>query len=252
MNLQHWLSYFEENQQNRLSFSEDPHEMTEAERRRITKSIQSFQLGETSEGNTLRAQAKALGEEIGEPRYLKAIECLIREENRHSAYLARFMKLHSIPKARKTWNDMCFRLLRRLAGAEFSCRVLVTAEVVAMTYYDCLQIATGSPVLRDICRRLCAEEKEHVKFQMQQIHEIGLLRHALLESGANIVHFALMFATLVPVWLEHKEVLRMKYGFHEFAGQVWRDFREAMADGQESAARSLIEAGCLRKDSLCT
>jgi len=252
MTLHDWTHYFRSNQKTRLKVPPETYDLTPAERRRITKSIQSFQLGESSEGNILRLQARQQSEQTGEPEYLEAIEHLIREENWHSAYLAQFMRRHKIPRFKRGFNDTVFRFLRRLAGVELSCRVLVTAEVIAMTYYDCLAVATNSPVLNLICRKMCEEEKAHVDFQMFQIHRINLQKHALSGSLADIFHFLLTSFTLVPVWWEHRRVLQVKYSGFQFAAKVWRDFQNAMADGQTQAAQSLIRAGLLRPEVLCT
>ncbi len=251
METQNWLSYFETNNQNNLQIENDNYRLTEVERLRITKSIQSFQLGESSEGHILRAQARQQSEKMQRPDYLSAIEYLIREENRHSSYLGRFMSFQGIPKIKKGWNDACFRFLRRLAGVELSVRVLVTAEVIAMTYYDCLSAATQSPLLNEICQRMCEEETTHVEFQMHHIHEINFRKHALSGSLANILHFGLMYVTLIPVWLEHRSVLKSKYNYQEFKSKVWRDFQNVMYQGQLSAAKSLVKSGFLSKEALC-
>lgn len=252
MELQNWLTYFENNKKNRLSIFKDDHTLTDEERNRITGSIQSFQLGESSEGNVLREQARAQSIKTGEPEYLEAIEHLIREENLHSAYLGQFMHQHSIPKIKRGWNDACFRFLRRLAGVELSTRILVTAEVIAMTYYECLGAATQSPVLKKICDRMCDEEKVHVEFQMFQIHRINFQKHTLFSSLANIFHFAFTFVTLFPVWMEHKEVLRTKYNFRSYVKKVWSDFQNCTYQGQLSAAHSLVRKGFLSQEVLCS
>lgn len=251
MQLNTWLKYFENNKKNQLVIPKDTYELSQAERERISASIQSFQLGESSEGNVLRAQAKVQSLMTGEPCYSEAIEHLIREENLHSSYLGQFMRQHSIPKIKQGWNDKIFRCLRTLAGIELSSRVLVTAEVIAMTYYECLGQATQSPVLRMICERMCAEEKAHVDFQMYQIHKMNFQKHALQSSLANILHFALLLFTFVPVWLEHQRVLKIQYSFSSFVKKVWHDFQEVTYQGQLSAARELIEVGFISKEALC-
>jgi hypothetical protein len=252
MEIQNWLTYFESNMKNGLSISKDVHTLTDEERKRITGSIQSFQLGESSEGNVLREQARAQSIKTGEPGYLEAIEHLIREENLHSAYLGQFMQQHSIPKIKRGWNDACFRFLRRLAGVELSTRILVTAEVIALTYYECLGGATQSAVLKEICSRMCEEEKAHIKFQMFQIHRINFQKHTLFGSLSNILHFVLTFVTLFPVWLGHKEVLRTKYDFRTYVKKVWSDFQNSTYQGQLNAARSLVRTGFLSPEVLCS
>ncbi len=246
-----WLKHFESNKGRNLKIERDEYQLTSTELRKITPSIQSFQLGESSEGTVLIAQAKAFVEQNGHPEYLECIRHLIREENRHSAYLGEFMRQHSIPKIRKGFNDRCFRFLRRLAGVEWSVRTLVIAEIIALTYYRALGQATKSTVLEKICARMCEEEKDHVRFQLFHIHEMNFRKHALSSSLANIAHALLFAVTLVPVWMEHRSVLSGEHDFRSFARTAWQDFQNYSGDAQDAAIRSLIKSGYLSESVLC-
>lgn len=252
MKIKDWVNYFEANKQNPLVLTDEEYTISESERRKITASIQSFQLGESSEGHILKKQAREQSEKTNEPEYLEAIEHLIREENLHSAYLGHFMRQHSIPRLERGLNDSCFRFLRRLAGVELSSRILVVAEVIALTYYDCLGDSTGSIFLKNICARMCKEEQAHVEFQMFQIHRMNFQKHTLKSSLANIFHFCLLLATLLPVWVEHKSVLKTKYSFGSFCKKVWTDFQNATYQGQRAAAEWMVEAGLLPGEVICT
>lgn len=252
MEIKDWVNYFESNKKNNLTVPNDTYILTDIERMRITGSIESFQLGESSEGHVLRLQARKQSIKSREPEYLEAIEHLIREENIHSSYLGRFMESHSIPKLKRGWNDACFRFLRRLAGVEFSSRILVIAEVIAITYYDCLGSATESPVLKLICKRMCDDEKAHVDFQMYQLHKINFQKHALNSSLCNIFHFLIAFATLFPVWIEHRKVLGVQYTCSGFVSKVYKDFQEYTYQGQLNACHSLVKSGFLSPEVLCS
>jgi hypothetical protein len=124
--------------------------------------------------------------------------------------------------------------------------VLVTAELVALAYYDCLAQATGSQNLARICRRMLEEETQHIAFQMHHIHWMSLRRSAVAASAANVAHAVLTAGTLLVVWLEHGSVLRTKHGFRSFGARVWRDFTRAMRDGIRSAREvSVDDAACI-------
>lgn len=251
MNLKKWNEYFAKNSTNTLAVVKDDHILTSVERDRISTSIQSFQLGESSEGLILKKQALRFCEDVGSYEYFEAIKYLIREENRHSAYLGQFMDLHQIHKIKKGINDSIFRFLRRLLGVEQSVRVLVTAEVIAITYYDCLAVATESNLLKQICKRMQEEEVVHVEFQMQQIHWMNFQKHALTSALSNILHLFLFCSALVPVWLEHKKVLKMKHTFKSFVLKAKNDFVEATYQGQVVAAKKLVKEGFFKKEALC-
>jgi hypothetical protein len=237
MDTREWVRYFERNAAQVLRPEADGYVLNDEERRRITRSIQGFQIGEASEGKHLRAGADAFARRTGNHDYPKAISFLIREENRHSAYLGAFMRQQGIPFATDRLSDRIFRFLRRGAGIELSVRVLVTAELVAVTYYDCLARATGSPVLRQICGRMVDEEARHIEFQMHHVHWMNLGKPLPLAALANLGHAVLLLGTIAAVWLEHRDVLRVAHGFGSFGRAVWRSFLSAMQAGAASARR---------------
>jgi hypothetical protein len=246
-----WLTHLKTNAAKTMAIPKDSYRLSNAERESIEKSIQSFQLGESSEGHVLMAQARVLCDESGEFAYLECIQHLIREENRHSAYLAAFMNAHGIAKIKRGFNDHCFRFLRRLAGVEWSVRILVIAEIIALTYYHALGQSTGSPVLRAICERMCQEEKDHVRFQLFHIHEMAFRKHGLVADLANIAHALVFIVTLMPVWIEHRTVLRSEHTFLSFFRTTWRDFQIYSGAAQDEAILSLVRRGFLSASVLC-
>ncbi len=251
MTIHEWNRHFEKNRSNTMEVSHDEYQMSKMELDRITKSIQSFQLGESSEGKILKKQAKHFCDEIGSYDYLDAVKHLIREENRHSAYLAKFMDIHKIPKIKTGINDSIFRFIRRLMGVELSTRVLVTAEVIAITYYDCLGNSTGSNLLKQICQRMCDEELTHINFQMQHIHWKNFKKHTLFWVLANLMHYILFCSALLPVWIEHKKVLKTKYTFKNFCKKALTDFVDFTYQGQLLAAKQLVNEGFIKAEALC-
>lgn len=236
---QYFLEYFEHNSQRRTELASEPIPLTAVERRRISKSIQAFQMGEGSEGRWFKAQAKRYAEVEENPAYLKAIHCLIKEENRHAAYLGAFMDAAQIPRAKKNWTDEVFRKLRRLLGLEWTIRVLVTAELIALAYYASLSDATRSVELKRICGEMLREEREHVKFQMFHLHTMNFRKWPMLGAFADLAHAALLAATIAVTWFEHYRVLRIRYGLFSYAAEVWDFFREAMDEGREKALHAL-------------
>src|SRR5262245_52379766 len=105
MDTRGWLRYFEGNAGQVLRPAPEDYVLTADERARIADSIQGFQIGEASEGKHLRAGAEEFARQTGNSDYPKAIACLIKEENRHSAYLGAFMRRHGLPFAKAKWSD---------------------------------------------------------------------------------------------------------------------------------------------------
>ncbi|HEX4924104.1 MAG TPA: hypothetical protein VFV50_08460 [Bdellovibrionales bacterium] len=235
-----WLKYFEQNAKEILPVNHDEYRLTDEEWSRIEKSIQAFEIGEASEGKCLKQKAAEYALKAGEPLYPEIMKYFIREENRHSAYLSKFMHLHGIAKKKSNWTDGVFRFLRNLFNLEVSIRVLVAAELIAIFYYRALGEATGSSLLKTICARMLAEEREHVKFQMLTIHKINLPKHPIAAALSDMLHGLLVCATIGVVWHEHKAVLARAYSFGSFYSAVYDAFRECMDDGRERAFRALI------------
>ena len=205
----YWLTFFRTNADtpDRIPWTDRP-TLSPAEGEAVIASVLEFQLGESSEGRHLRDAADQYALATGDAAYASAIRLFIREEQRHAAYLARLLAAEGVPLKRRTWADSVFRKLRHLSGLETAICVLLTAEIIAQVYYAALRRATGSPVLRAICRRVLADEAVHVRFQAERV---AILRRGhgapALLLGMTLQRL-LFAAALVAVWLNHRSVLR--------------------------------------------
>ena len=90
--------------------------LSEQQRAALIPSLQDFQLGESSEGKHGLARAAAYGRRIGDPHYAEAVRLFFAEENRHAAYLARYLALAGTTTIGRSWTDFVFRRVRRLFG----------------------------------------------------------------------------------------------------------------------------------------
>lgn len=216
-----WLDALLENEHKSLDLSDDGYRLTAEERYRIAPSIRSFQLGECSEGRSLKRHADL----VNDPDYSHAIRLLIKEENRHSAYLASFMRDQGIPKAKQTWSASSFKFIKNLAGLELRLRVLITAEIVALSYYSTLGGVTGSKKLARICRQMEIEEGMHVQFQMHHIQKMSLKNGRFVNSCTNVIHGVFAAGTATAVWIEHQSVLNSRFSYVSYVGRVLRDYR---------------------------
>lgn len=186
----------------------DGYVLTDAERTRITTSIQQFELGENAEGRSFRAAAARYAERSGDWEYLRALQLFIKEEQRHSSYLRRFMNAQQIPCAEGHWVDDTFRWMRKRAGLELFIVVLVSAELVARPYYRALKAATGSPLLRAICKEILRDEADHLCFQGNALRKLRQGRGRTAAGVVELLQIVLMVGTCVVVWGSHQQVLR--------------------------------------------
>ena len=200
-NYKAWNKYFMANDRKRLQidFSKET-DLTEAEKKLIFPSIQAFQKGEGSDGAFLMYAVEEFAFKYQKKEYIETMRQFIKEENWHSAYLKKYMDYYGVKSKDRTFLDDCFRRLRKLGGLKCEITVLVTAEMIALTYYDALSKCTDSPALKEICAQMLHDELPHIMFQSYTLSH--------LEKGwfDRAVRVFFMVATLLPVWIAYHEV----------------------------------------------
>ena len=202
-----WEKYFILNDSKRLKidFSRE-NGLTGKEKRLIFPSIRAFQKGEGSDGSYLIKCSEKYGDTAE-----RAVWSFVREENFHSAYLKRYMRHYGVKPVDISVLDSIFRKLRKLGGFKCEVTVLVTAEMIALTYYSALSNCTSSPALKSICGQMLHDELKHIIFQSYNLSRT--------ESGHLDAHlrYLLMDITSVAVWLAFGNVIRTGgFGFRRF------------------------------------
>ena len=222
-----WSEHFEKNltHMDEIPWSDEVM-IDSTEKRAIKTSIATFQLGENSEGNSFRRAGKKYAEETGDFEYLNALDMFIKEENRHSDVLARFMDSQGIPKLEREWTDDIFRFIRKMAGLNICISVLLTAEIVAAVFYRALGRATRSPVLRAICNQILIDEAHHLVFQAGTLAKQRRKWSRPRRWLSSLFQRFLMLGTILVVWREHGTVYRAGgYRFFQMARETWEILR---------------------------
>jgi hypothetical protein len=221
-----WCSYFLANRLDPREFPwNDPYILTAPERLAISKSIAEFQLGEGAQGRRLQERGRCYAASVGDPHFSEALALFVKEEQRHSGDLGRFLDAQGIPRFSKHWVDTVFRCIRVLAGLELSLRVLVTAEIIAVPYYRALQDATASKLLQSISSRILQDEAGHLKFQSSMLLRIAEGRRAVLSRLLWRLHRLFLVGTSLLVWIDHGKVFRAGgYCFEDFALEALYEF----------------------------
>ena len=228
LDLARWLAFFRSRADRvvDLPWDEDA-PLDPAVRARIARSIATFQLGESSDGNHLRAAAARFGARSGMPELASITPLFIREENLHAALLAAFMKRHEIPFLRGELSDGIFRVLRKAGGFEGTIAVLLVAEIIAIPYYGALAAATPSPVLRAICATIVADEIQHVTYESRLLAAIRARRSAPARALSRMLHAVLYAGALAVVYRGHRGVLQAAgLGPLGFWRAGWAEFRQ--------------------------
>jgi len=207
LDLEIWLNHFEHHVRHPTRI---PHGLSDVMRRDelrlIASSIATFQLGEQSEGRTLRRAAERFARANQLPHLIRIIELLIREEQRHASLLRAFMQDHRILLKNTDWTDWVFRHIRRLAGLRLYLYVLISAELIGHVYYRALESATDCRRLRALCRTIVADELAHVGFESQLL--LSMQAGGAAPLATRCVHRIFFASTAIVVWITHRALLR--------------------------------------------
>lgn len=220
-----WVEYFYQNAPEPLFPWADGVRLSGAEKLAVIASIQQFQLGEGASGARMLKRAQRFSRETGDLGLIAALKLFLREEQRHSKVLARFLQLENAPCLPRHCVHSAFRWVRGLAGLELCLKVLVTAELLARPFYAALRDATGSPLLRSICQRIFDEEGAHLLFQAFALSRFQNRHRRLIQALIKTSHALLLASTAGLVWLQHQSVFRAAgRTFRQFWEETWQEF----------------------------
>ncbi len=229
-----WVAYFRVNSETGRPMPwERGAETTSAELAAIGRSLQAWQLGETSEGRHLRAAAARYARQMDDPDFLVAVEMFIREEQRHGETLGQFLDLAGVGRIEADWGDNLFRAARYcLRNIEVWTTPVVMVETLAVVYYNAIRRATRSPLLGAICRQILADEIPHLRFQCERLAMIFERRSRPAYRLTMLVHRVCFFAVVALVWIGHRRAIRA-------GGYTWRRYWRAAWDRMNAAWRMM-------------
>lgn len=220
-----WIDYFYRNAPEPVLSWNDTVRLSGAERLAVVASIQQFPLGEGASGVRMLERAQRFSRATGDLGLIAAFKLFLREEQRHSKILARFLETENAYCLRTHWIHIAFRWLRGLGGIELCLKVLVTAEVLARPYYAALRDATGSRLLRSICQVILDEEGAHLRFQAFALSRFQNRHSQAVRALIKASHIMLLATTATLVWMEHKPVFKSAgRTFRRFWRETWQEF----------------------------
>lgn len=200
-----WLEYFEGRHGRELDAPLDLPLNDGPGRDAVTRSVARFELGESGDGERLRR----LAAETGDPAYERAIELFVEEEGQHARWLGILRERFGGERLTSHWSDSAFVLLRHVGGLRREICVLLTAEVIALTYYRVLSLADDDPVLRAACERILVDERGHVAFHRATLSREFARMPAPARTAAVIAWRAFVAATAAVVAWDHRHVLAL-------------------------------------------
>lgn len=208
-NSEDWVRYFSHNlQQHRIDWEITP-DLTTNERKNILKSLQAWQLGETSDGSNLIKAATKYAIKLNDDEYVDAIKLFIREEQKHGKNLGKYLDLIGEKRIKKNWGDSLFRKFRGLCcDMEFWTIAVITVEGAAQIFYQCLKDATNCKLLKQICTDILIDEAPHITFQTERLTVIFHQKNKLMKFLTYHYYYAFYFSTSLVVWFAHKKLFK--------------------------------------------
>ncbi|MCZ4244332.1 ferritin-like domain-containing protein [Pedobacter punctiformis] len=205
----YWKNYFTSNSKIiRVDWSLKP-DLTDFERKSILKSLQAWQLGETSEGEHLLHTAKKYAATIDDDEYPNAVKLFIKEEQKHGHNLGQYLDLIEEPRIKKDWGDTLFRKIRYFnTNMELWTIAVITVESAARIFYQALKDATNCKLLKQICTDILIDEAAHITFQKERLYIIFNQKNAFPRWLAYYAYSCFYICTSLVVWFGHKTLFK--------------------------------------------
>jgi len=202
-----WVLHFTQNlQKQRINWSITPN-ITAAEKKIILRSVQAWQLGETSNGSQLLCAATKYALAIGQPTYIDAITLFIKEEQKHGNNLGKYLDAIGEQRIQRNWGDTLFRTIRHIhLSMEWWTLAVITVESAAQVFYQCLKEATHCKLLQQICTDILIDEAFHIDFQVERMNIIYNSKAGCMKWLRRQFYKLFYFATIIVIWMVHKGV----------------------------------------------
>lgn len=236
---QQWINYFTRNlTEKRIDWSGQP-VISSEELKSVLKSLQAWQLGETSDGHNLIRACEKYAIKINDALYVNAIRLFIKEEQKHGNNLGRYLDLISQQRIKKNWGDSLFRKIRYLnTSMESWTLAVITVENAAEVFYQSLKDATGCPLLKQICTDILIDEAPHIQFQHERLFIIFKTKANINRIISFYFYRLFYFSTILTVWIAHKNAFKagsidfkkyykiMKFKFEKTIGSLKYEIKQ--------------------------
>jgi len=204
-----WVSYFRENLEIKRIDWQQHASLTENELQTILKSMQAWQLGETSDGKNLLKACSSYAERISDPYYLKAMQLFIKEEQKHGNNLGRYLDLIGQPRIQKNWGDTLFRIVRHINNSmEWWTIAVIIIESAAQIFYQSLKDTTGCKLLKQICTDILIDEAKHIQFQQERLTIIFRSKTIICRRISYYWYKYFFLFVSIVVWAAHKKIFK--------------------------------------------
>ncbi len=228
-----WIQHFNENaKRERVNWSLKP-SISDQEIRTILRSLQAWQLGETSDGTHLLRAAAKYAAQIDDAAYVVATLLFIKEEQKHGNNLGAYLDRLGKPRIKADLGDTLFRKVRYFnTNMEIWTLAVTVVESTAQIFYQSMKDATGCQLLKQICTDILIDEAHHIEFQTERLSTIFNSKPTFLKMISHKAYYLFFFSTALIVWMAHKQLfkaggntfkrymLKMKYKYNRIMSRV--------------------------------
>lgn len=206
---QYWQQHFTKNLLvKRIDWNSKP-SITEIQKQTILRSLQAWQLGETSDGKNLISASKKHAEQTNDPAFLDAIYLFIKEEQKHGENLGKYLDRLGEKRIKKNWGDSLFRQVRYFnTNMELWTLAVITVESTAQIFYQSLKEATDCKLLKQICSDILIDEAYHITFQFERLSIITRNLSPCSKLIRYYIYMVFYFATITLVYIAHRKLFR--------------------------------------------
>lgn len=234
----YWFHHFKENiKKQRVNWLQVP-QITLKEQAKVLRSLQAWQLGETSEGKNLLRASQLYADKINDPHYVDAVKLFIKEEQKHGNNLGTYLDMIGQPRIKKDWGDSLFRKVRYFnTSMELWTMSVIVVESAAQIFYQSLKDATHCPLLKEICTDILIDEASHITFQHERLQILFNRKSAFMKYLTYFFYTIFFHVTIMTVWLGHRKVFiaggntltsyrkKMKLKFKKTIGRLFSNNR---------------------------
>ena len=205
----YWYHHFKNNIKiQRVNWLQVP-QITTKEQSTVLRSLQAWQLGETSEGNNLLRASQIYANKINDPHYVDAVKLFIKEEQKHGNNLGTYLDMIGQPRIKKDWGDSLFRKVRYFnTSMELWTMSVIVVESTAQIFYQSLKDATHCPLLKEICTDILIDEATHITFQHERLQILFDRKSVFMKYLTYFFYTIFFHATILAVWLAHRAVFK--------------------------------------------
>jgi hypothetical protein len=224
VDVHHWLTHFERNQENRVEPDWNAPQTIPAEAvRPLVRSLEQFQLGDGGGPACLIAwnaeQFRSSSEGMG-----RLVDLWFTEEREHARLLGEAVTRFGGRCIQWHWSFATFCMVRKWLGVRFELTVLLLTEIVSTVYYRLLRRHGQDRALRSMCRLILRDEAGHIAFHRDRLARAaraGLVSHGPLWEG----RFRMLgLAAATMLWINHAPGLKaLGASRKEFYREVWME-----------------------------